>query len=170
MVLPRHLAQIVTVISREFRKSRGGRARRAPLYPRRAPYGRQSSRRDFLSLEAPEGALQLHFPCNTWRDFSEELFVVRGRLRAIDGALQLNFLCKHSRLEGAEQSQRAPSAPKGGMAQCPPAYAPHGEDSRTHLAQILVVMVFSSISMFSGASTSTSNVGSTYSSTEKPFP
>ena len=33
---------------------------------------------------------------------------------------------KYSRLEGAEQSQSAPSVPKGAMAQCPPAYAPAG--------------------------------------------
>ena len=69
----------------------GVRARRAPLHPRRAPYGRH------------------------WRDFSEGLFVVGGRLMA---PFNYIFPVKHSRLEGAEQSQRAPSAPKGGTWPC----------------------------------------------------
>ena len=48
-----------------FGKSRRGpRARRVPLHPRRAPYGRH------------------------WRDFSEEVFVVGGRLRVPKGALR----------------------------------------------------------------------------------
>ena len=81
----------------------GARARRAPLHPRRAPYGRH------------------------WKGFSEEVFVVGGRLRAPSGqkspwrdfpeglSAPSNYIfpVKHSRLEGAEQSQRAPSAPKG---------------------------------------------------------
>ena len=88
-------------------------ARRAPLYTRRAPYGRH------------------------WRDFSEKLFVVGGRLRApipenpLEGLFggtfrrwrapsKYIFPVKHSRLEGAEQSQRA----KGGYGPVPPAFAP----------------------------------------------
>ena len=92
----------------ENREGVGARARRATLHPRTAPYGRH------------------------WKDFSEEVFVVEGRLRAPKGALRPEkpleglfvvggrlrapsnyiFPVKHSRLEGAEQSQRAPK-PKG---------------------------------------------------------
>ena len=94
------------------RRGEGARARRTPLHPKGAPYGRH------------------------WRDVSEEFFVVVRRLRAPVGAFRPEkhleglfvvggrswgrppttyiFPVKHSRLEGAEQSQRAPSAPKGG--------------------------------------------------------
>ena len=59
-----------------------------------------------------------------WRDFSEGFFVVGGSgcLKAPSNYI---FPVKHSRLEGAEQSQRALSAPGGGgVAQCHPAYVP----------------------------------------------
>ena len=72
------------LLSSVFGKSRrvGARARRAPLHPRRAPYGRY--RRDFSEevfvVGAPSGRK------SPWRDFSEGLFVVGGR--------QLHFSCK----------------------------------------------------------------------------
>ena len=74
------------------------RARRAPLHPRRAPYGRHGMDFSKPSFSSLEGA-QLHFPCKT--------FAIGGRRTIAKGAF------------GAK-------APKGGMPQCPPptAYAP----------------------------------------------
>ena len=69
-----------------------------------------------------------------WRDFSEGLFVVGGRLRA---PFNYIFPVKHSRLEGAEQSQKAPSSPKGGMTQCLPAYAPVPADLNPSLSVLV---------------------------------
>ena len=71
----------------ENREGGGARARRAPLYPRRAP---------LHPRRAPYG--------RHWRDISEGLFVVGGRLRAPSNYI---FPVKHSRLEGAKQSQKA---------------------------------------------------------------
>ena len=104
LISPKNILSAAYLQNREG----GARARRAPLHPRRAPYSRH------------------------WRDFSEEVFVVWGRLQAGKPLEELSggtfcrwrapsnyiFLVKHSRLEGAEQSQR------GVMAQCPPTYAP----------------------------------------------
>ena len=81
----------------ENREGGGARARRAPLHPRRALYGRH------------------------WRDFSEGLFVVGGRPNYI-----LHVKHSDSRLEGPEQSQRARRLwrPRGAWPSVPPAYVP----------------------------------------------
>ena len=78
-------------------------------------------RRDFSSLDGTYRHIQGgKAPGGTFRrDFSS--LEVEGRLRAPSNYI---FPVKHSRLEGAEQSQRAPSAHKGGMAQCPPCLRP----------------------------------------------
>ena len=83
---------IVLSQQRIYKIARGARARRAPLHPRRAPYGRH------------------------WRDFPEGLFVVGGRLRA---PFNYIFPVKHSRLEGAEQSQRRLRRPRGSWPSAP---------------------------------------------------
>ena len=67
----------------ENREGGGARARRAPLHPRRAPYGERSSLEglfgaSFRRWRTPSGALQLHFPCKT--------FAIGGRRTIAKGA------------------------------------------------------------------------------------
>ena len=79
-----------------LRKSRRGgtRARRAPLHPTMAPYGRH------------------------WRDFSDRLFAVGGRLGCPPG---VHFPCKYIRDCRASNNRKGR---QGGHGPVPPAYAP----------------------------------------------
>ena len=121
-------------ISSVFGKSRRGgpRARRAPLHPRRAPYGRH------------------------WRDFSEEFFVIGGRRgapigafrpeklleelfggtfrrwRAPEGVLQLHFPCKTFAIGGRRTIANGAFGAQGGHGPVSPLPTPLKDIVSTH--------------------------------------
>ena len=70
-----------------------------------------------------------------WGDFSEEVFVVGGRPQAPSNYI---FPVKHSRLKGAEQSQRAPSTSKGGHDPVPPCLRPY--NNACHVSVYLKIL------------------------------
>ena len=86
-------------------------ARRAPLHPRRAPYGRHW--RDFSEeLFGPEGALRTE----------KGLIVAGGQLTGLDGALQLHFSFKNIRgwTGGRQTNTKGAFGAQGGHGPVPP--------------------------------------------------